>query len=67
MTEAQNQGLLWHRSRACADTACVEAASEEENVFLRDAKKPDNAVLCFTRAEWDAFLTGAKAGDFDSV
>ena len=36
-------------------------------MYLRDGKRPDDAVLRFTRAEWEAFLTGMKAGDFDAV
>jgi hypothetical protein len=67
MTRTAENGLPWRRSGACADSSCVEAAGNEEHVYLRDGKKPDDAVLRFTRAEWNAFLTGAKAGDFDSV
>jgi hypothetical protein len=67
MTRTPDNGLPWHRSHVCADSACVEAAGKEEHVYVRDGKKPDDGVLRFTRAEWEAFLTGAKAGDFDSV
>jgi hypothetical protein len=67
MTEASDHGLPWRRSLACSDVACVEVAGEGEHIYLRDGKEPDDGVLRFTRAEWEAFLTGAKAGDFDSV
>jgi hypothetical protein len=33
-------------------------------VWLRSSVNPDG-VLRWTRAEWDAFLVAAKAGEFD--
>ena len=35
-------------------------------IALRDAKATDaGSVLVFTASEWEAFLSGAKAGEFD--
>ena len=34
-------------------------------VAVRDSLKPDGDVLFFTPAEWDAFVGGAKDGEFD--
>ena len=67
MRKTSDHGLTWLSSPTCADNACVEVAGEGEHIYVRDGKVPDDGVLRFTRAEWDAFLTGAKAGDFDSV
>lgn len=67
MTRTGEDGLPWRRSSACADQACVEVAEAAEHVYLRDGKQPDDVVLRFTRAEWEAFLTGMKAGDFDAL
>jgi hypothetical protein len=36
-------------------------------VAVRDSKDPDGPVLLYTRAEWRAFLHGAKAGEFDDL
>lgn len=49
-----------------AHGACVEVKAEDERILVRDTK--DNgagAVLSFTGPEWDAFITGAKDGEFD--
>ena len=59
----------WHKSTASAYNGnCVEVARlQDGRVAVRDTK--DRAVgpaLIFTRPEWDAFLTGAKSGEFDS-
>jgi hypothetical protein len=67
MDEAAHSKLSWVSSSYCTDTTCVQVASEGDFVFLRDGKWPDRAVLRFTRAEWDAFLSGAKSGQFDSL
>ncbi|MEU8003324.1 DUF397 domain-containing protein [Catellatospora sp. NPDC049111] len=44
---------------------CVEVAMAEVAVGVRDSKDPNGAVLVFTADEWTAFLSGAKAGEFD--
>jgi hypothetical protein len=64
---AAADGLVWHRSRACADAACVEVARDAEYVYVRDGKVPDGAVLRFTHDEWRAFHLGMRQGDFDVV
>ncbi|MCG5214272.1 DUF397 domain-containing protein [Streptosporangium sp. KLBMP 9127] len=33
-------------------------------IAVRDSKDPDGPKLFFTPPEWDAFLSGAKAGEF---
>jgi hypothetical protein len=44
---------------------CVEVAFIGEAIAVRDSKNPTGAVLLFTAAEWDAFVDGAKDGEFD--
>jgi hypothetical protein len=44
---------------------CVEVAFVEGAVALRDSKNPTGDVLVFTAKEWDAFVDGAKDGEFD--
>jgi len=56
--------MRWQRSSRCADRQCVEVARDGDAVLLRDSKDPDGPVLRFTRAEWDAFVLGAKDGEF---
>jgi hypothetical protein len=34
-------------------------------VVVRDSKDPDGAMLTFNAREWDTFVAGAKAGEFD--
>jgi hypothetical protein len=44
---------------------CVEVANRDYGVQVRDSKDPQGPVLSFTHAEWDAFLAGARDGEFD--
>jgi hypothetical protein len=45
---------------------CVEVAQlEGGQVGVRHSHHPGGPVLQFTPAEWDAFLHGARNGEFD--
>jgi Domain of unknown function (DUF397) len=44
---------------------CVEVAFVDEAIAVRDSKSPAGPALIFTAAEWDAFVGGAKDGEFD--
>jgi hypothetical protein len=44
---------------------CVEVAFVGGTIAVRDSKDPSGGVLLFTPGEWDAFVDGAKAGEFD--
>lgn len=59
------QPLAWRKSSASGTGNCVEVAVDGESVLLRDTKDQGNgAVLTFTEAEWQAFLTGVGADEF---
>ncbi|MEU5860485.1 MULTISPECIES: DUF397 domain-containing protein [unclassified Nonomuraea] len=70
----------WQKSSFSGDNGgnCVEIAElknvhggpehkvgQDELVVVRDSKDPDGPKLFFTPAEWDAFLAGVKAREFD--
>jgi len=45
---------------------CVEVAGLSGDLIrVRDSKKPGGAMLGFTPAEWDAFVSGVRNGEFD--
>ena len=50
---------------ADGDDSRVEVAFVDDLIGLRNSAEPDGAVLVFTRDEWDAFVGGAKDGEFD--
>ena len=44
---------------------CVEVAFISGAIAVRDSKNPTGPALVFTPGEWDAFVGGAKDGEFD--
>ena len=49
-----------------ANGDCVEVAGlPDGQIGVRDSKDTAGPVLAFTRAEWHAFLAGARDGEFD--
>ena len=58
--------LVWRRSSFCAETSCVEVAHlPDGSVMLRRTPVGSHNPIPLTRAEWDAFIAGVKAGEFD--
>jgi hypothetical protein len=43
------------------------ARCPDGTISVRDSKNPDDAEIIISRGDWDAFLAGAKQGDFDGV
>ncbi len=68
MTSADLSRAVWRKSRRSSDNggACVEVARNIPSIVaVRDSKNPDGPALVFTPAEWEAFVGGAKDGEFD--
>jgi uncharacterized protein DUF397 len=61
--------LAWRISSFSADQgACVElAALPDGRVAVRNSNDRDAGTVFFTRREMDAWLKGAKAGEFDDL
>jgi Domain of unknown function (DUF397) len=56
---------VWRKSSYCTQGNCVEVAFLGSQVAVRDSKDKHGPVLLFTQAEWNAFLSGARDGEFD--
>jgi hypothetical protein len=64
--EIDLSNLRWFKSSASASGACVEVAHlPGGGVAVRDSKDRSKAPHVYTRREWEAFLIGAKNGEFD--
>ncbi|WP_018640151.1 DUF397 domain-containing protein [Parafrankia elaeagni] len=61
-------GLTWRKSSYSGGNGgnCVEVAElPDGGRAVRHSKHPDSSVLSFTAAEWEAFLAGARDGEFN--
>lgn len=67
MDEFDPARLAWRKS-SYSDSGgeCVETAVlPDRRVAVRHSRQPGGAILLYTPAEWNAFLKGAKDGEFD--
>lgn len=59
--------ISWRKSSFSADTGnCVELASRDGEVLLRESDEP-GVVVRTTPEKLRAFLAGVKAGEFDHL
>ncbi len=55
----------WRKSSLSGTGNCVEVAVEGGRVLVRDSEDPTGPRLNFTAAQWDCFIAGVRAGEFD--
>lgn len=69
MTEPYENADWRTSTRSGSNGACVEVATNllasRGVVLLRDTKDRSVPPFAFTEAEWEAFIGGAKDGEFD--
>ncbi|MBL8931479.1 MAG: DUF397 domain-containing protein [Kineosporiaceae bacterium] len=58
-------GVSWRKSTYCGVATCVEVASRDGMVCVRDSKHENGPVLAFTKREFSDFVIGVKSGEFD--
>jgi Domain of unknown function (DUF397) len=56
---------VWRKSTFSGTNGCVEVAFVQGRVAVRDSKDRTGPVLVFDSHEWEAFLSGVRAGEFD--
>ncbi|MQY09454.1 DUF397 domain-containing protein [Actinomadura macrotermitis] len=61
--------LRWQKSRRSNPNGnCVEMAElPNGEIAVRNSRYPEGPILVYTRAEVEAFVGGAKDGDFDHM
>ena len=60
-------GANWQKSSYSISGECVEVATVDHFVGVRDSKDREGPVLMFNTGEWNAFLAGTRNGEFDCV
>jgi hypothetical protein len=54
----------WKKSSFCDNSGCVEMTTDQKGgVWLRSSLSPHPMLT--SRADWEAFIAGVKAGEFD--
>lgn len=58
----------WRKaSKSNEEQSCVEQRRTGNVIEIRNSRDPDGPVLRFTRAEFEAWLDGARRGEFDHL
>jgi hypothetical protein len=60
-----NSRAVWRSAPGESNGSRVEVAFVDDLIGLRNGADPGSPVLVFTQAEWEAFVEGAKDGEFD--
>jgi hypothetical protein len=56
VSEAEQSMLCWRKSSKSAATNCVEVATLEGAVLVRDSKDPHGPVMRFSTGDWARFV-----------
>jgi Domain of unknown function (DUF397) len=56
---------MWRKSAHSNINGCVEVALLGDAVAVRNSRDRRGPVVVFTALEWEAFIGGAKDGEFD--
>ena len=59
--------VVWHIPRQCDGGACVMVTRHGDTILIGNVSHPSGPYLSCTIAEWNAFLLGARCGDFDEL
>lgn len=69
MPASELHDVTWRKSRhSNSQGTCVELAGlPGGSIAVRSSEHPDSPALIYTPAEIDAFIRGAKDGEFDDL
>ncbi|MDR7278948.1 DUF397 domain-containing protein [Catenuloplanes atrovinosus] len=64
--DASTIAVEWHKSsRSASHGQCLEVADLGDTIALRNSREPTGPALVLTVGEMEAFVEGAKSGEFD--
>jgi hypothetical protein len=58
---------MWRASSRCESGACVLVGTLGEIVMVRSSLDPDGTCLKLSCGDWQEFVAGLKAGQFDGL
>ncbi|MEU4558362.1 DUF397 domain-containing protein [Actinoplanes sp. NPDC023936] len=59
--------LAWRIATRSGGGNCVQVAKTDNLIAVRNSRFPDGEVILYTKQEFEAFLDGAKKGEFDDM
>jgi hypothetical protein len=65
VSDSDLANATWHSAGDPGSANQVEVTPIAGGMAMRDSDHPEGPVLLFTKAEWDAFVAGVRAHEFD--
>lgn len=65
MVDSDSADTPWRTATKSGGGNCIKVMRRDNVIMIADSKNPAGPVLSYTLQEWDAFLDGAKRGEFD--
>lgn len=69
-TEIEINGRIFHKSSYSPSfpfAKCVGVSVSDKDILITNLSEENSSIIKFSAEEWDAFIRGAKAGEFDPV
>lgn len=66
-TEFNRSTLAWRIATKSGSDNCIEVARYDDMIAFRHSRRPEAEIILYTQDEFDAFLDGAKKGEFDDM
>jgi hypothetical protein len=64
-SDVSSPDIPWRTAVKSGGDNCIQVARRNSVIMIADSKNPGGPVLSYTLQEFDAFLDGAKRGEFD--
>nr|WP_305789820.1 DUF397 domain-containing protein [Actinoplanes lichenis] len=61
------QALDWRIATRSSGGNCVQVAAAADMIAVRHSRRPEQEIILYTKPEFEAFLDGAKKGEFDDL
>ncbi|MBB2943473.1 hypothetical protein FB565_003186 [Actinoplanes lutulentus] len=65
--EIDRNALAWRVAARSSGGNCVQVAKTDNLIAVRNSRHPDGEIILYTKPEFEAFLDGAKKGEFDDL
>jgi hypothetical protein len=60
MLGTERTAVAWHRSSFSNSGNCVEVATQDRSVLIRDSKNPEDGILPVSSMAWQAFIQAVR-------
>jgi hypothetical protein len=60
MLGTDQAAAAWHKSSFSNSGNCVEVATQDRSVFIRDSRNPEDGILSVSSLAWQEFIQAVR-------